>query len=106
VTPAKAVREESAVDAVRRWAEGLTQWCRRQSFAGLYLTGSVSTGGFHSGVSDVDLVIVVDAPLDADVLTELQAVLLDLGPPPAAGGLDFEPSGARLGQFQRPQRGL
>ena len=68
------------------------------------MTGSTSTGGFHPGASDLDLVMVVDAPLDGDGLGELQAVLLDLGRPPTAGGLDLELF-TRAG-LRRPDRDL
>jgi len=77
---------------VRLWAEALRGLCRRHvpDAHGLYLTGSICTGGFNQTVSDLDLLMAVRSPVAEDVLRVLVAVLVELGPPPAAGGLDLE----------------
>lgn len=76
----------------RRWATGLVSLSRRDEHhvCGLYLTGSICTGGFNSVVSDLDLVMVVESPLADDALARLRSGLIELGPPPAAGGLDLD----------------
>jgi hypothetical protein len=54
------------------------------------VTGSACTGGFHAGVSDLDLVMVVNSAVEASDLEQLAVDLLEVGLPPAAGGLDLE----------------
>lgn len=46
----------------------------RDNLVGLYLTGSLSYGDFNRGSSDIDLVAIVQRPVSAEVLLQLQAM--------------------------------
>src|SRR5437879_12531973 len=51
-------------------------------FVGMYLSGSLALGDFNPHSSDIDLMIVTDAPLSGDLFTALQ----DMHARFAAGG--------------------
>lgn len=45
-----------------------------QTFVGMYLTGSLATGSFKPGRSDIDFVVVTDGELDPDQIDALAAM--------------------------------
>lgn len=68
VTPYDDVN--AVLDDVTREAVNILQ----DNLVGLYLTGSLSYGDFNRGSSDIDLVAIVQRPVSADELLQLQAL--------------------------------
>lgn len=79
-------------DPLARWVDRLADVCRLSAIGakGLYLSGSLCTGGFQAELSDLDLVLVVNSALDASQLEIFCSDLIELGLPPTAGGLDLD----------------
>jgi hypothetical protein len=59
---------------------------------GMYLYGSLATGGFKPGRSDIDFLVVTDADLPEDRIEALRAMHQQIGAGPSAWALELEGS--------------
>ena len=62
------------VNTVLRHFLAETQAILGERFVGLYLSGSLAVGEFDPRSSDIDFVVVTDAPLPADRVVALRAM--------------------------------
>lgn len=89
---------------LRRWVEGVVdRLTALGGLLGIYLHGSLATGTFFRPKSDVDVLAVVDRPLDRSVRRALAADLLELHDHrPITGGLEASVIGHALADVGSP----
>jgi predicted nucleotidyltransferase len=93
-------RDAAANDLILRLLEGVRDALGEQ-FVGMYLYGSIATGDFRPGMSDIDFLVAVQDELSPRLLTALRRLHARLAAGPSPWAQELEGSYIPVGALRR-----